>query len=95
MEKLISIVIPVKDEKKIIARCIESVLKALEGLKNYEVMLVDSCSVDKTVEIAKKYPIRILRLQKHWPKSPFRGEIHWNKKQYWQVCSFFGWGYDP
>ena len=72
-EKNISIVIPAKDEEASIARCIESVLAALEGLKSYEIILVDSYSVDRTVDIAKKYHIRILRLQKHWPKSPAAG----------------------
>ena len=83
-EKQISIVIPAKDEEKSIARCIESVFAALEGLKSFEIILVDSYSVDRTIEIAKKYPIRILRLQMHWPKSPaagrYLGAINSNSK---------------
>ena len=71
--KKISIIIPSKDEERTIAKCIESVLSALEGFKSFEIILVDSYSSDRTVEIAKKYPIRILRLQKHWPKSPHAG----------------------
>ena len=72
-EKDITIVIPAKDEETSIARCIESVFAALDGFKSFEIILVDSYSLDRTVEIAKKYPIRILRLQKHWPKSPHAG----------------------
>ena len=72
-EKDITIVIPAKNEEGTIAKCIESVLAALEGLKSYEIILVDSYSLDSTVEIAKQYPIRILRLKKHWPKSPAAG----------------------
>ena len=83
-EKDIAIVIPAKDEEGTIARCIESVLAALEGLKNFEIILVDSYSLDRTVEIAKQYPIRILRLQKDWPKSPaagrYLGAINSNSK---------------
>jgi glycosyltransferase involved in cell wall biosynthesis len=72
-DKKIAIVIPAKDEEASIARCIESVFVALDGIRNYEIILIDSFSSDRTVEIAKKYPIRILRLQKHWPKSPHAG----------------------
>lgn len=71
--KKISIIIPSKDEERTIAKCIESVENALEGVRSYEIILVDSYSSDRTLEIAKKYPIRILRLQKHWPKSPAAG----------------------
>lgn len=82
--KEISIVIPSKDEERTIAKCIESVVNALEGVRSYEIILVDSYSSDRTVEIAKKYPIRILRLQKHWPKSPaagrYLGAINSNSK---------------
>ena len=73
--KEITVVIPAKNEEENIARCIESVFIALEGIENSEIILVDSCSSDRTVEIAKEYPIRILRLQKHWPKSPAAGRF--------------------
>lgn len=69
----ISIIIPSKDEERTIAKCIESVQSALEGVRNYEIILVDSRSTDETVSIAKKYPIRILRLRKGWPISPSAG----------------------
>jgi glycosyltransferase involved in cell wall biosynthesis len=69
----LSIVIPAKDEEANIARCIESILVALKDMKRFQIVLVDSCSSDRTVEIAKKYPVKILRLKKHWPKSPSAG----------------------
>jgi len=66
----VSIIIKAYNEEKYIANCIESALKALKkvGGKN-EIILVDSLSNDKTVEIAKKYPIRIIQLRKDWQKS--------------------------
>jgi len=83
-EKNITIIIPAKDEEASIARCIESVFIALEGIKSFEIILVDSYSLDRTVEIAKQYPIRILRLKKNWPKSPaagrYLGAINSNSK---------------
>jgi glycosyltransferase involved in cell wall biosynthesis len=40
VEKLISVVIPAKDEEASIAGCIESVFAALEGLKSFEIILL-------------------------------------------------------
>lgn len=71
--KKISVVIPSKNEEKTIARCIESVETALEGIESYEIILVDSRSTDETVSIAKKYSIKILRLRQGWPVSPSAG----------------------
>jgi glycosyltransferase involved in cell wall biosynthesis len=72
-KKIITVVIPARNEEKTIAKCIESVRAALDGIGDSEIILVDSYSSDKTVEIAKQYPIRILRLKKHWLKSPHAG----------------------
>ncbi len=58
----ISIIIKALNEEEHIAECIESALAALKGYKG-EVILADSKSTDRTVEIAKKYPITILQLK--------------------------------
>ena len=71
--KKISVIIPSKDEERTIAKCIESVETALEGVESYEIILVDSRSTDETVGIAKKYPVKILRLEQGWPVSPSAG----------------------
>ena len=60
-DKKISIIIKALNEEAHIAGCIESALSAVDGLRG-EVILVDSKSTDKTVEIAKKYPIKIIQL---------------------------------
>ena len=73
LEKLISIVIPAKNEELFIARCIEGAIKALKNFESWEIILVDSYSDDNTIEIAKNYPVRILRLKKNWFKSPHAG----------------------
>lgn len=59
----ISVIIKTYNEEKNIANSIESALKAIKGL-NGEVIVVDSLSNDKTVEIAKKYPIKIVQINK-------------------------------
>ena len=72
---LLSVVVVAKNEEKNIARCIESVLNCTEYIKNKEVLLVDSYSSDKTVEIAKQYHINIIQLGKDWPHSPSAGRF--------------------
>lgn len=69
---LLSIVIITRNEERNIAGCIESVLAASEGIE-LEVILADSASTDKTIEIARKYPITIIQLRKEWPLSAASG----------------------
>lgn len=58
----VSIVIKALNEEKRIARAIETALQAIRNVGG-EVILADSCSTDRTVEIASTYPIRIIQLQ--------------------------------
>lgn len=58
----VSIVIKALNEEHNIARAVESALKAVEGFDG-EVILADSVSSDRTVEIARAYPITIVQLQ--------------------------------
>lgn len=57
----ISIVIKALNEERHIAAAIESALEALIGVSG-EVILADSASTDRTIEIAAKYPIKIVSL---------------------------------
>jgi len=71
----LSVVIAAKNEEEMIGDCIKSVLSALDYakekgmIKTYEVILSDSASTDRTIEIAKKYPIKIVQLNKKWQLS--------------------------
>ena len=56
----ISIAIPTYNEEKNIAKCLKSIFKQDYPKKLLEVFVVDDYSRDKTVEIAKKYSIKIL-----------------------------------
>lgn len=58
---VISIIIKALNEEEHIAGSIESALAALSGIDG-EVILADSLSTDRTVEIAKRYPITIMQL---------------------------------
>ena len=56
--KKISILIPAYNEEKYISTCLESLLKI--GYKNYEIIVCDNGSTDKTCEKIKEYPEVVL-----------------------------------
>lgn len=47
----LSIIIPAYNAENYVARCIDSILKSID-IDNYEILLVDDGSIDRTVEIA-------------------------------------------
>jgi glycosyltransferase involved in cell wall biosynthesis len=63
---ILSVVIIARNEARNIARAIESVLYAIRTHPGTEVLLVDSASTDETIEIARRYPINIVRLDSSW-----------------------------
>jgi glycosyltransferase involved in cell wall biosynthesis len=52
----ISVVVPVRNAERVIGECLESIVRS--GVK--EIVVVDGLSTDGTVEIARRYPARIL-----------------------------------
>jgi glycosyltransferase involved in cell wall biosynthesis len=61
---VLSIIIKSLNEEAKIARAIESSLHAIaEAKASGEVILADSLSSDRTVEIARRYPIRVVQLR--------------------------------
>jgi glycosyltransferase involved in cell wall biosynthesis len=71
----VSVVIIARNEEEMIADCLDSVFGACRYaqekgvLDSYEVILSDSASTDRTVEIARKYPVKIVQLKKEWTLS--------------------------
>jgi glycosyltransferase involved in cell wall biosynthesis len=59
--KTVSIVIKALNEERHIAAAIESALAATEGM-DAEIILADSASSDRTVDIARRYPVKIVRM---------------------------------
>lgn len=57
----VSVVIKALNEEQHIAAAIESALAAIDGMDG-EVILADSASTDRTVEIARRYPVKIVRM---------------------------------
>lgn len=56
----ISIVVPTYNEEQNIEACLKSIFKQDYPRKLLEVFVVDNYSEDKTVKIAKKYPVEII-----------------------------------
>jgi len=67
---LLSIIIPVYNEELTIGNIIDRVKTVMQqtGLKN-EVIVVDDCSYDKSLEIAKKHSAKIHTLKQHLGKG--------------------------
>lgn len=60
----ISIIIPAYNSEKTVGKAIESLLSQNFPADKYEIIVVDNCSKDKTVNIVKGYPARIVTCRK-------------------------------
>lgn len=58
---MISVIVPAYNAEKTINSTINSLLRQNFPKKSYEIILVDDGSNDKTVELASKFPIKIIR----------------------------------
>jgi glycosyltransferase involved in cell wall biosynthesis len=70
MEKRISIVIPNYNMAKTVGKCLAAAFTSKYG--NFEVVVVDDCSDDNSVEIIEKYPCKLVRLNKRCGTSAAR-----------------------
>jgi teichuronic acid biosynthesis glycosyltransferase TuaG len=74
---LISIVVPLYNYKKYIGYCIQSILN--QTYKNFELIVVDDCSLDDSYEKAKKFEkkdsrIKVIKLKKNYGYSKAKNE---------------------
>jgi len=65
--KKVSIIIRTKNEEKWIGGCLKSVFT--QGYSNFEVVLVDNNSSDRTVEKAREFPVKCISIEKFLPGS--------------------------
>ncbi len=56
----VSIIVPVRNEEKYIGECLEAIFSQTYPKERMEVLVVDGMSEDKTRDIAKKFPVKIL-----------------------------------
>ena len=62
----VSIIIRTKNEERWITSCLQSIFK--QSFKNFEIIIVDNQSNDKTLEKAKKFKIsKILHIKDYLP----------------------------
>lgn len=61
---LLSIILPTYNEEDIIERCLSSIFMQDYPHEKLEVIIIDNSSTDKTLEIAKKFPVKILHNKK-------------------------------
>jgi len=69
----LAVVLITKNQEWNVARLIESALEFTSGVASREIVLVDSASTDKTIDIARRHPIRILRLRPDQRLTPAAG----------------------
>jgi glycosyltransferase involved in cell wall biosynthesis len=75
----LSVVVITRNEEEMIGDCLKSVIASADLavskgiIETYEIIHVDSASTDRTVEIARKYPVKILQLPASWPLSASAG----------------------
>jgi glycosyltransferase involved in cell wall biosynthesis len=62
---LISVIVCAHNEEKHVDKSLPSIIKALKGISSETVFVADRCT-DKTVEKAKRYPVKII--EKTWKK---------------------------
>ena len=55
MEKLVSVIIPCRNEEKYIAKCLDSIIANDYSQERLEVLVIDGDSEDRTREIVEKY----------------------------------------
>jgi glycosyltransferase involved in cell wall biosynthesis len=66
----ISVIIPNHNGGKTIGRCLEAAFAS--KYSNFEVIVVDDCSSDKSTTIIEKYPCKLVRLSQHGGASTAR-----------------------
>lgn len=79
----ISVVIPAFNEEKLIAKCIKAVKNQTFPKEEYEILVIDNNSTDKTAEIAKKLGAKVISYSKkqgfsaarHYGMLKAKGEI--------------------
>ncbi len=60
MSRMISVIVPTYNEEKNVVKCLGSLNKQSVSRKDYEIIVVDGHSMDKTVLLAKKYADKVI-----------------------------------
>lgn len=69
----LAVVLISRNQEWNIARLVESVIQETHSVPSREIVLVDSASTDRTIDVARSYPTNILRLRLDQPLTPAAG----------------------
>lgn len=72
MDPFISVIIPNRNGVDTIGKCLEGIYSS--NYKNFESIVVDDCSEDGSVEIIRKFPCKLIRLESHGGASKARNK---------------------
>jgi len=64
-----SFIIRTKNEEKYLGQCLEAIFSQTD--RDFEVVIIDSGSTDKTLDIARKFPVKILEIPPEKFSYPF------------------------
>jgi len=78
--KLVSIIIRTKNEEKWISSCLKNVFK--QEYQNFEVIIVDNESSDRTVLKAKEFPIKLVKIRNFLPGKAINDGIRASSGEY-------------
>jgi rhamnosyltransferase len=85
-KKLVSIIIRTKNEERWISSCLESIFA--QTYKNFEIIIVDNNSADKTIEKAKQFKIsKIINIKNFLPGKAINMGIKNSKGEYVVILS--------
>lgn len=70
MDRRISVIIPNYNGSSTISKCLEAVCSS--NHENFEVIVVDDCSTDNSVEIIRQFPCELIQLEKQMGASKAR-----------------------
>ncbi len=75
MAELISVIIPNHNGSGTIGDCLKAVFASDHG--DFEVIVVDDCSVDDSIDVIKRFPCKLVRLDQHSGAAKARNAGAW------------------
>ena len=82
----VSIIIRTKNEERWISSCLQSIYK--QNYKNFEVILVDNDSTDRTVDKAKKSNVKkIINISEYFPGKAINLGVEQSEAKYVVILS--------
>lgn len=76
----VSIIIRTKNEERWIGRCLRMV--GQQDFRDFEVVVVDNRSTDHTVAVARKYPIKLVRISEYRPGDALNAGIRASRGEF-------------